>query len=234
MIDRSITWLNLLVSAFVAGAVVCVVGLAVSLAAAWGWMRPMNTADLWPVFAAVLCLVSAKRISAQVGAEHERETVRLEAERLRNVHAELAAQERELRLAAPVSPLPATLPATPAPNSDTGPNGGAGAGRAGAWRAAAHRFLVAGETYGFAIRALVGKEVVSWEDWGRIVDCLVAAGVMVARPRAGWAPGWDMPRWLAERHSTPLPHPDADPPAVVLVTTQHATTPAQQAPEGVN
>jgi hypothetical protein len=95
MIDRTLTVLNLLIAGFIAGAVVCVVGVV----APW-FGRPLTSADLLPVFFAVGLLISAKRLSGQVGAEFDRESVRLEGDRLRN---DKAAADLEARQIAPQS-----------------------------------------------------------------------------------------------------------------------------------
>jgi len=101
------------------------------------------------------------------------------------------------------------------------------------WRVMAHRYLDHANQHGFAIRTLVGLGVVTWEDWGRMVDCLTAAGVMVTRPKAGWAPGWNWARWKAERQTIALPHPEGVAPEVHLSAQQTAHNGHNTAPEGV-
>jgi hypothetical protein len=101
--------------------------------------------------------------------------------------------------------------------------------RAHHWRIAAHRFLTAGDRWGFGIRTLTRKgavtKVVSWTGWGEMTRVLRDAGVLSgAGDGTKWADDWSYHRWLDEKDRVALPHPDKEPPDVE-VSGHNATTP---------
>lgn len=100
--------------------------------------------------------------------------------------------------------------------------------RAHHWRVMTHRFVAAGDQWGFGVRILAGKDperkVISWGGWGEMTKVLRNAGVLAgAGDGTKWADDWSFPRWNDERHRLALPHPDSDPPEVA-VFIRHTTT----------
>jgi hypothetical protein len=107
------------------------------------------------------------------------------------------------------------------------------------WRLMAHRFVTAGDRWGFGIRKLakdgVPSKVISWTGWGEMVKVLRDAGVLVgAGDGTKWAPDWNYHVWLDEYERLALPHPDKEPPQVEIsvrnATTQQGATPDQIGP----
>jgi hypothetical protein len=100
------------------------------------------------------------------------------------------------------------------------------------WRIAFHRFIQAGDLYGFDIRTLAKKEetrVISWDEWGVMVDILTRTGVLVTKPSTRWAADWNMARWLDERDRLSLPHPDREPPDVAVTVNSQQQNAQQRA-----
>ena len=155
----------------------------------------------------------------------------IQIDRVRENGAAAERAARAYRLEAEADALRAKLEAPPEPEADA-PDESGPARRALHWRIAAHRFILAGAAGGFTSRAMVGAGVVSGDGWQALVNVLVAAGVLMAS-KAGtrWAPGWNLERWQAERHTVALPHPDTEPPDVAIraysTTPQHQTAAAR-------
>lgn len=214
MIDKTVTWLNLLIGGFIAGAVVCAVGLLVSVAAHFGWMRPLNSGDLLTVYLAVALFTSATRIKGQVAAEAARHVVMLEADRL-------ALEERRARLA-PAQPPPAA--AAPLPARDTA------AHVAAHWDVFWRLLAQAGDAYGWTQANLTTEgtptKVMSEQAWNYVVPMLIAAG-WLAGGKVGratkWAPKRSLAAFMAREAWKALPHPEQEPPTIALppYTLQH-------------
>lgn len=223
MIDRSVTTLNLLIAAFVAGAIVCAVGLVAAI-----FRHPLTSADLMPVFAVAALGVGAKRISQQVGMEAERERVRLEGDRLRN--AKTAAEIERSRL--DDSAMPQKGPATP---PDALPGASVPSVFPAHWAAFWRRLAQAGDAHGWTQAALTTEgsptKVMSEQAWNTTIPMLVAAG-WLSGGKPGRATKWATGRGLGLFESVEawkaLPCPDFEPPDIALppYTTikQRATT----------
>jgi hypothetical protein len=143
----------------------------------------------------------------------------------------LGVWERVLQLAEmhqKLQPAPEPVGAEPvadeADEPDTAPNYGP------AWRAACHRFVTAGNLYGFGVRALAAGEhqVIGWDDWGALRDYLIEAGVLTDRGGTRWAAGWNWQEWQARYAALPLPPVSKAPPEVLLTVNRQRQQPQQQ------
>lgn len=199
---------DLLVGFLLAGAVGCGWGLVST------WLgRAVGLSDLL-LFIAVACAYPAWQ-----GVRWNERQFEWDAERLRRVWI-----ENEARAVAVSQP-----PAPPAPPVVEQQQ----AHRAHLWRVMAHRFIVAGDAYGFGVRVLADDKsphkVTTWDGWQVMVKVLCEARVLTASQKGTrWGHDergpWNRERWDVERAALRLPFPDADPPEIT-VTPQHHTTP---------
>ncbi len=202
---------------FLAGAIVCGVGLVRTLLG-----YPVTWAELW-LFFGVACSYTAWRW-------HQRLAAWVRLEELRNDERALAVerQRRALEQAA-------TLPAIPPQQAATLAQQDASI-RAHHWRQAIHRFLTAGDKHGFGVRVMAAKtsphKVIAWNAWGEVVRVLRDAGILVgAGDGTKWAPEWDYHRWLELKDTLSIPCPKGEPPDVIL-SVSNTNTPKRNSEAG--
>lgn len=136
---------------------------------------------------------------------------------------QLAELHQKLAPPAPQEP-PTTQPEEPEPTADTSAE----------WRAAADRFVVAGDLHGFQVRKIAAGEhkVIEWEEWHILADFLIEAGILIRDGGTRWADDWNWRAWVAERETLPLPFRKGLPPRVEVTPNATRLQREKQAQQG--